>query len=138
MRARERLVIDTNALISRLLLPNSVPGQAVQRAIGSAQLLASEATMNELADVLSRSKFDAYITMEERQQFLRLLARILELVPIIYSVRVCRDPKDDRMLELAVNGSADLIVTGDQDLITLNVFQGIPIISPAAYLNRSV
>lgn len=134
MKAKERLVIDTNAFISRLLLPNSIPAQAVRKAVDSGQLLVSEATLNELADVLSRVKFDAYVTLEERQQFLRLLARIVELVPIVYRVRVCRDPKDDQILEVAVNGSADLIVTGDQDLLSLRRFQDIRIISPAAYL----
>jgi hypothetical protein len=57
MKARERVVIDTNALISRLLLPGSVPGRAVRKAVAEA-LLASDDTMNELADVLARAKLD--------------------------------------------------------------------------------
>ena len=136
MRDRERLVIDTNAFVSRLLLPKSVPALAVRKAVDSGHVLVSEATMNELADVLSRPKFDAYITLEERQQFFRSLARIVELIPVVYPVQVCRDPQDDRMLEVAVNGIADLVVTGDRDLLTLERFQEIPIISPAAYLKR--
>jgi uncharacterized protein len=136
MTARERVVIDTNALVSRLLIPKSVPGQAVRKAIDSADVLVSEATMNELAEVLSRRKFDQFISMDDRQQFIRLLARIVELVPMVYQVRVCRDPKDDRMLEVAVNGTAGLIITGDRDLLVLNPFQGIAIISPAEYLRR--
>src|SRR5579872_4166567 len=113
MKARKRLVIDTNAFVSRLLLPNSIPARAVRKAMDSGALLVSEATLNELADVVSRPKFDVYVTLEERQQFLRLLARMVEMVPIVYRIRVCRDPKDDRILEVAVNGSADFIVTGD-------------------------
>ena len=137
MTARERVVIDTNALVSRLLIPKSVPGQAVRKAIDSADVLVSEATMNELAEVLSRRKFDQFISMDDRQQFIRLLARIVELVPMVYQVRVCRDPKkDDRVLEVAVNGTAGLIITGDRDLLVLNPFQGIAIISPAEYLRR--
>jgi len=136
MTARERVVIDTNALVSRLLIPKSVPGQAVRKAIDSADVLVSEATMNELAEVLSRRKFDQFISMDDRQQFIRLLARIVELVPMVYQVRVCRDPRDDRMLEVAVNGTAGLIITGDRDLLVLNPFQGIAIISPAEYLRR--
>ena len=136
MTARERVVIDTNALVSRLLIPKSVPGQAVRKAIDSADVLVSEATMNELAEVLSRRKFDQFISMDDRQQLIRLLARIVELVPMVYQVRVCRDPKDDRMLEVAVNGTAGLIITGDRDLLVLNPFQGIAIISPAEYLRR--
>jgi predicted nucleic acid-binding protein len=49
-------------------------------------------------------------------------------------IRACRDPRDDKFLEVAVNGRADAIVTGDQDLLVLNPFQGIPILSPAGYL----
>ena len=136
MTPRERVVVDTNALVSRLLLPDSVPGRAVRRAVDDAQILLSEPVMEELADVLGRAKFDSYVTVEHRQQFLRLLGRVAEIVPIVYTVRECRDPRDDKFLELAVNGEADLIVTGDDDLLVLNPFRGIPIMTPAAYLAR--
>ena len=63
MKARERVVVDTNALISRLLLPGSTPGQAVRKAVAEAQLLASDETIMELADVLSGQKFDTYTTV---------------------------------------------------------------------------
>ena len=134
MRSRQRIVVDTNALVSRLLLPASVPGQAVRKAVDNGILLSSEATMNELADVLSRPKFDHYISLEDRQQFLRLLGRLSEFVPIVYPVRHCRDPKDDKFLEAALNGRANLIVTGDADLLSLHPWQEIAILSPAAYL----
>lgn len=137
MRAVERIVLDTNALISRLLLPASVPGRAVRKAVDEAQVLVSEPTLEELADVLSRAKFDPYLTIEERQEFLRLLGRIAEVVPIVHVVRACRDPRDDKFLELAVNGEADLIVTGDEDLLALHPFRGIPILTPASYLERA-
>ena len=136
MKARERVVVDNSALVSRLLLPHSVPGRAVRKAVDEAQLLVSEATLTELADVLSQAKFDAYVTIEDRQEFLRLLGRIAEMVPTTYTVRACRDPGDDKFLELAVNGSADLIVTGDQDLLALDPFREIPILTPAGYLAR--
>jgi putative PIN family toxin of toxin-antitoxin system len=136
MRPRERLVADTNALVSRLLLPSSVPGRAVRKAVETGLLLVSEATMEELADVLARPKFDRYITLEDRQQFLRLLGRLAEFVPIVYPVRACRDPKDDRFLEVAINGRAALILTGDADLLALHPWEGIAILSPADYLKR--
>jgi uncharacterized protein len=130
----ERIVVDTNALVSRLLVPNSLPGQAVRKAVDTAQLLLSEATLTELADVLSRPKFDAYVSIEEWREFFRRLSRVAEVIPITYIVHACRDPKDDKFLELAVNGNADLIVTGDDDLLVLNPLRGIPIITPASYL----
>jgi putative PIN family toxin of toxin-antitoxin system len=136
MRVRERVVADTNCLISRLLLPSSVPGQAVRQAVDHGILLVSEASMNELADVLSRPKFDRYVSLEDRQQFLRLLGRVAEFVADVYAVRECRDPKDNKFLEVALNGKAELIVTGDADLLTLNPWRGVAILSPAEYLKR--
>jgi uncharacterized protein len=131
MSHRERIVVDTNVLISRLLVPGSVAGRAVDRALDRGRLLVSEATMVELTTVLGRAKFDPYVSLAGRQQFIRLLGRIAELVPILRPVRACRDPKDDMFLELAVNGGADVIVTGDRDLLELHPFLGIPILIPA-------
>ena len=90
--------------------------------------------LRALADVLARPKFDRYVTIEDRQQFLRLLGRVAELVPVGYRVQICRDRDDDKFLELAINGEADLIVTGDDDLLALHPFHRIPIVTPPAYL----
>ncbi len=136
MAGRERVVADTNCLISRLLLPKSVPGLAMRQAVDRGILLVSEATMNELADVLARRKFDRYVRLEDRQQFLRLLGRVAEFVASVYRVRECRDPKDDKFLEVGLSGKADLIVTGDADLLILHPWRGIDILSPAEYLKR--
>ena len=136
MRTPERVVIDTNVFVSRLLRFDSVPGQAVGRAIHNAVILVSHETMNELADVLARAKFDQYMSVEERQQFLRLIATIAEFVPIIHRVRECRDLADDKFLEVALNGRADVIVTGDSDLLAMHPWRGVVILSPAAYLSR--
>jgi putative PIN family toxin of toxin-antitoxin system len=134
MMVRKRVVLDTNALISRLLLPNSVPAEAVRRAIANHTVLASDPTIMELADVLSRPKFDPYVAVEKRKQFLRLFGRIAEIVPVLHVVRACRDPNGDKFLEVAVNGTADLIVTGDVDLLALDPFRAIRIVTPAAFL----
>jgi putative PIN family toxin of toxin-antitoxin system len=136
MKTKERVVVDTHALISRLLLPQSVPGCAVRLVVDEGQLLISEATMDELADVLARSKFDPYVTLEDRQQFVRLLGRVAEWVPVLAELQACRDPKDDKFLALGVTGQADIIITGDDDLLILNPFQGITIVTPADYLAR--
>lgn len=136
MAERQRIVVDTNVMISRLLRPPSVPGQAMRCAVDEGTLLVSEATMGELADVLARPKLDPYVSVEERQQFLLLLARIVEMVPILHRIRACRDPKDDKFLEAAVNGEADIIISGDRDLVDLHPFRGIPIVTPAIFLAR--
>jgi uncharacterized protein len=134
MTYERRVILDTNALVSRLLSPKSTPACAVREAVTRHRVLMSAETVMELAGVLSRSKFDPYLTLEERKQFLRLLGYVVEIVPIVHVVRACRDPRDDRFLELAVNGEADVIVTGDADLLALNPFRNIPILTPAAFL----
>jgi uncharacterized protein len=103
---------------------------------GAAQglILLSNATFQELNDVLARPKFDRYVSADERAGFLVRLGRIAEFVPIAQRIRACRDPKDDMILEVAVNGAATAVVTGDQDLLALHPFMAIPIVSPAAWL----
>ncbi len=133
MATTKRIVADTNLLISRLLLPGSVPGQAVRKAEREGLILASRATLGELADVLGRRKFDPYVSVEERQDYLRRLARTVDVVTVGHRVRLCRDPRDDKFLELALSGEADLILTGDQDILALDPFRGIPVITAREY-----
>jgi uncharacterized protein len=133
MRPTERVVVDTNVLVSGLLRRSSVPGQAAEKARNQAVVLVSQATMGELADVLAREKFDRYVTLHERMQFIRLVASTAEFVPIVQLVRECRDPKDDKFLEVALNGRADVIVTGDKDLLKMHPWRGAAILSPSSY-----
>jgi putative PIN family toxin of toxin-antitoxin system len=133
---RARVVVDTNVLVSRLILPQSLPAHAVREAELKALLLISDATMYELADVLDRSKFDRYISIDDRKSFLQRLGRIAEFVPIIQLIRECRDPKDDKFLEVALNGRADAIITGDTDLLAMHPWRETAIVSPAEYLRH--
>lgn len=137
-REHHRLVLDTNTLISRMLLPQGTAGRAVDKALESGILLMSEDTLAELTNVLNRPKFDRYLSLEERRQFLRLLGGIARMVPIHHRIQACRDPKDDMLLHVALNGEAHALITGDQDLLVLSrEFQdshALLIISPAQYL----
>jgi putative PIN family toxin of toxin-antitoxin system len=99
-------------------------------------LLVSQATMSELADVLAQAKFDRYVSLEQRLQFISLVANKAEFVPIIHPVRECRDSKDDKFLEVALNGRADVIISGDVDLRAMHPWRGIEILAPAEYLVR--
>ena len=115
-----RTVLDTNAIVSALLFTGSAPGRALIKALDTGTILVSAALAQELQDVLNRPRFDRYVTREERDEFLMTFMGEAELVEITERVGVCRDPKDDQILELAVSGNADCIVTGDDDLLTLN------------------
>ena len=129
-------VIDNNILISRLLLPNSIPAQAVRIALEKGILLVSEETLQELANVFERRKFDKYVSVEERKEFIRKLDIIAQKVEIIKNIKVCRDCKDDKFIELAVNGKASLIITGDEDLLIINNFEGIEILTPKEFVTN--
>jgi len=126
-----RFVVDTNTLVSRLLIPNSVPAKAVSWALNNGKILVSDDTLQELAEVLSREKFNQYISIEDRQEFIRYFARICERVEIIRRIESCRDPKDNKFLELAINGNAEMIISGDNDLLVMSPFQNIKIVRPS-------
>ena len=109
----------------------------MRRIADQATLLVSDALLEELASVLARPKFDRYVSAEERQEFVRLLVRVAEPVPILRRIRACRDPKDDLLLEIAINGQASVILTEDRDLLALHPFEGIPILRPGTWLGSS-
>ena len=129
-----RVVVDVNVIVSAMLSENSVPRAAFNRALNQGTVLFSDALLEESRRVLARGRFDRYVTLEERAEFFEGLINDAEFVEISETVQVCRDPKDDRILELAVNGDADYIVTGDTDLLVLNPFRGIEILQPADFL----
>jgi putative PIN family toxin of toxin-antitoxin system len=97
-------------------------------------ILISVATIEELQKVMNRPKFDKYVDREIRSEFIAQLTQQSELVDINEPVIACRDSKDDKFLELAVNGKADYLISGDRDLLVLHPFRGIPIITPAVFL----
>jgi uncharacterized protein len=84
--------------------------------------------------VLFRKKFDKYFTDERRLQVLQKLERDTLEYKVSLKISACRDPKDNKFLELAVTARASCKVTGDQDLLVLNPYEGIPILSPADFL----
>ena len=129
-----RVVVDTNAWISRLLLANSVSARAVDEALVRFEVVVSEASVEELADVLSRAKFDRYVSLQHREEFLRRLLQVTTMVPVLSEIDCCRDPKDNRFLALALDSESGCIVSGDADLLALNPWRGIKIVSPAAFL----
>jgi len=136
MADRPRFVLDTNVLVSAAFFSSSMPRRAITVARTQGDLLLSAALLRELRDVFSRPKFDRYVSVEARIELLIELERTSLFVPIREAVHACRDPKDDRVLEIAVNGEAAYIVSGDDDLLVLDPFRGIPILSPAAFVGR--
>lgn len=91
-------------------------------------------TLEELVGVLKREKFRRYITLEEVEAFLNAFVKRAVMLEPEDEIRACRDPKDDKFLTLAVAGGAMCIVTGDEDLLVLHPFHGVPIVSAAEFL----
>jgi len=128
-----RVVLDTNVLVSAALKRQSTPAIAVHIATQRHVLLKSAATEKQLLEVIERPYLSALIP-SDTQAWLHSLIEAAELTEIIERVTACRDPTDDKFLELAINGRANLIVSGDRDLLVLSPFRGIPIIAPAAFV----
>jgi putative PIN family toxin of toxin-antitoxin system len=99
--------------------------------------VASRETLRELFTTLLAARFDRYVSRERRERLLLRLISLIEIAGIVQEIRACRDPDDDRFLEAAVNGRADVLVSGDDDLLVLHPFRGIAILSPAEYLKRN-
>jgi putative PIN family toxin of toxin-antitoxin system len=135
MQSNSRFVFDTNVVVSALLLTGSVPRQAFDKALNRGKILLSLPVLAEVNEVFSRKRFDKYLLEEERVRFLAALVREAEMVEITIVLTACRDPKDNKFLELAVSGNATCIVSGDEDLLALNPFQGIPVLAPKEFLS---
>lgn len=98
-------------------------------------LLKSVATERQFFEVMARPYLAPLIAPAALAWLSRLLAAA-ETVTIAERIAACRDPTDDKFLELAVNGRADVIVSGDADLLALDPFRDIPIVAPAAFARR--
>ena len=129
-----RVVIDTNVFISALLNPLGTPKKVINIAVSQFTILQSEATYQELATRISKNKFDKYLEKDDRLDFLSSLRNRSLFVDISHETRVCSDLDDNKFLELAVSGMAQYIITGDKELLILNTYQGIPIITPAEFV----
>ena len=130
-----RLVIDAGVVLSSALFSHSVPAALVDWALANCKVLISDKTMDELSTVFHRDKFDRYTTREARLEYLRVFTEKTHQVEIHTRTSACRDPKDNIYLDVAVNGGATHLVTGDNDLLVLNPFQGITILKAAAFLD---
>src|SRR6516165_904085 len=131
-----RVVVDTNVLVSAALKQQSMPGMAALLVERRGGLLKSLATEEQLFEAVARPRLSALIDPQTKA-WLRKLMAAAELVMVTERIVACRDSTDDKFLELAVNGHADLIVSGDGDLLALNPFRDILIVTPAAFVHGS-
>lgn len=131
-----RIVFDTSVIVSAVLLPRSIPRRAFDQAQDEGKVLISEETVDELNTVLRRDRFERYVTAIQRLEFLAELIEKAEWVHVTAVVFECRDPKDNKFLELAISGRATHLISGDKDLLVLHPFRGIQIVTPQVFLTR--
>ncbi len=131
-------VFDTNILLSASLVGGTTISKAMDTAIIEGKLAFSDSTMDEFTEVLFRKKFDKYfLTQDEKWRVVfRLSSNAIFFSPT-EEVTACRDPKDNKFLELAIAAKASCIITGDDDLLVLNPFRGIPIVNASDFLNMT-
>ena len=133
------LVFDTNIWVSYALSPGGVVGQCVDKAIDHNDYAFSEATFAELADVLMRPKFDPYFSQHARQDALRAIAANAQWeTDIIQQATECRDPKDHIFLDLARACGANHLITGDEDLLVLDPYHDIRIVTPRWFMEEKL
>jgi len=138
-----RIVFDTSTLVSAALRQGSIPYQALHLGMTFCTLCASQQTLDELRQVLFREKFDGYSSRDQRGRFILSIEDAVHIVLVSQAqaqvvVPLCRDEKDNKFLALALAAEADAIVSSDQDLLVLTPWNGIPILTPAAFLKALV
>lgn len=136
MRAKVRAVVDTNVLISAALSAHSPPVQVTHRLLEHGRILFAKETFAELEIRLWRPKFDRYLTIELRKSMLHDFSAVAEWVelearPDLTGQTHSRDPDDDKFIHAALAGEADVLVSGDRDLLDLGRVGELLILSPA-------
>ncbi len=125
-----KVVPDTNVVIA----PGSPPDAAIRRMLLTERIVASSALLLEWREVVTRPRILRRIPAGRGLGLVNILESRAEIVEPTVAVRDRRDAKDDKVLECALAAGADLIVSGDGDLLVLHPWRGIPILSPVAYL----
>ena len=131
------IIFDASAVVSAALKIDSIPGRALLHAEEADVFALSIAVDREIAAVLTRPKFARAIPLERRTRVLDILRNAAIWFDPIVRIADCRDPKDDKYLELALASSAETIVSGDDDLLVLHPWRGVRIMNPADYLAQS-
>ena len=128
------IVFDASALVSAAIRRGSVPSRAFFHALRSDRVAVSETMLAELAGVFARPRLARFVDPGLRDEVLALLDVSGVLFTPVECVTECRDAKDDKYLELALTAGAEVIVSGDADLLVLHPWRGVRILRPAEYL----
>ena len=130
-----RIVLDTNLWISFLITKNYAKLDSLL-ASGKITLLFSHELLSEFLEVTSRSKFRKYFAVEEVTHLITTIEKYIDTIRISTEVAVCRDEKDNFLLALAIDGNADYLITGDNDLLILKTQAKTKILTMSDFLKE--
>lgn len=138
MKGLRRIVFDTSTLVSAALRVGSTPHRALAGALATAEVCVSASTLAELDLVLGRPKFDRYLAPEGRLAFVAVVREhaVCYEVTAEHEARAtppCRDPKDNQFLALCIACEADALVSSEDDLLVLNPWNGILMMTPSDF-----
>lgn len=121
-------------MVSAALKKDGTSRKAFLKILQEHSIIYSLETLLELSEVLSRPKFAKFISPEDSVSILELIVTNGSLVEVTSTVNICRDQNDNKFLNLAIDGEADLILTRDRDLLVLNQFNQISIVDPSQFM----
>lgn len=135
MAKKNRIIIDTNLWVSFLLTKqfSFLDDLLEHRKI---QLIFSQELLSEFVEVIKRPKLRKYFSDENLESLLETIEQYADFITVTSNVNVCRDEKDNFLLSLAKDGSANYLITGDQDLLVINQFEKTEIITIAEFKTR--
>ncbi|MCB9227331.1 MAG: putative toxin-antitoxin system toxin component, PIN family [Chitinophagales bacterium] len=131
---KSKIILDTNLWISFLITKNL---NSLDKLIinGNIQLVFSNELLEEFVDVVSRPKFKKYFTKKDIEKVLKLFEEYGILVKVKSDVKICRDEKDNFLLNLSIDSKADYLISGDKDLLILEKIEKTKIITFSDFLN---
>jgi uncharacterized protein len=132
-----RVIIDTSTLVGAMLRTRSTPSLVFIWVLDNCILYASNATLTELAQVVQRDGFDKYLPLSERTRFFQHYATRATVVTPLEAVTDCRNHKDNKFLELALQVGAHVLVSSDDDLVCLHPWRGVAVLSPSVFVDWS-
>lgn len=136
---KKPLVIDTNLLISAMISPNSIIHKVLKKTLENYIIYNSQQTLDEFVEVAKREKFLRFFKdLSKRDEFINFVIQSTKIIEPTHTVTDCRDPKDNMFLEIALTCEAVYLVSGDKDLLTLNPYQNIEIITASEFLEKEI
>ena len=129
----KKYICDTNILLSSLLSSSTPPAKTVDFIKEHGIFSFSQATLSEFSEVLKRPKFDKFLSKDKRLNFINEIIELSIIYEIYQKVDICRDPKDNKFLDIAIASYSDFLITGDDDLLVLEKIGNTSIITPREF-----